>query len=169
MCRIDSLGEVVGERGMPKGAKISTRSSLALWVPGGTGKTGPQVKKEFGFTYLFHYTRSDVREKIEQGGLGRVDGGVIFGYWLTPISYSACMAPYRLAPSKPYDTCIAIKVEDIKNPCLWGPGRVKPEATTASETANIWKGGGIEFYCTDVIPSKKFLYIDAIDPCGDAR
>jgi hypothetical protein len=120
--------------------------------------SGKKVASAYG--PLAHYTRrARVAQMKQSGVVGQKDTAL----WLTPIAYSACMAPYDLGLPSPRDVCLLIDVASLQ--ALWGPGTCPPSDTYP----DVWQGGGVEFYCpaTTLIAFDLVVAILPLSPCGD--
>jgi hypothetical protein len=109
---------------------------------------------------LAYYVRREWLKAMEQSG---VVGRINTACWLSPSAHSACMVPYSLGLRSPRDVCLLVDVSSIVE--LWGPGT----CPVADNYPNIWRGGGIEFYCPAGSPIDFRLVRATLDlsPCGD--
>jgi len=70
------------------------------------------------------------------------------------------LVPYRLGLQSPRDVCLGVDVSEVSY--LWGPG-------TAPGERPVWKGGGLEFYCAEFVPSAQIKSVNEYSLCGDPQ
>jgi hypothetical protein len=155
MTHIDSVHErfdVLQIRG--SGLQVSPWSAR-LMSRAAARANGAKIYETFGL--LYHWTLRECVDSIRATGLAP---GESLGVHLTPSRYSPCIAPYRLGLWGARDICLGVNVAEITE--IWGPG-------TAPGLVPVWDGGGLEFYCTQVIPPEKIETVHQYDVCGDPR
>lgn len=136
-------------------ASVSRLPAAQLWRLDYPPSTGTEIARAFG--PLVHYTNENGFEWIQLTGHIGGPGGC----WLTPTGYAACMVPYNLGLRSPRDRCLLIDVSGIDS--LWGPGT----APRSDVHANLWKGGGVEFFTPEPVPVENVIRTFHLQPCGD--
>lgn len=136
----------------PLPARELYRRNLAGYDVGGRELAGV-------FALLAHYTTWQA-----------VDVMVATGYigagtecWLTPTAYAACLAPYNLGLRTPREVCLLVDVSGMGR--LWGPGT----CMASDSYSSVWRGGAIEFYSADGVPSSLVRRVIDLAPCGDTH
>ena len=153
MSRVDDLAEKVDLLRLERKLDVDSSPADELWARYADSVSGTVLKELYGV--LLHYTSIDHVESINTAGIGRPGRGC----WLTPSTYSACVAPYRLGLRSARDMCVMVDVSSL--PEIWGPG-------TSRAGNSIWTGGGIEFYYPGLIPAQCIVGFSEINSCGDA-
>ncbi|MFG3062312.1 hypothetical protein ACGFYM_27585 [Streptomyces sp. NPDC048231] len=150
MARIDAFAEMLDR----EAHSISKLPAIAIREdPESKAQTGAEVAKRHPF--MCHYTGIDWLNWIKKNGI-RADA------WVSPTTYSACLAPYRLGLYDAKD--IAVILETAQIPLLWGPGTAPPGIFN-----KVWTGGGIEYQLgPSGAPESSILHVLPLEPCGDA-